>query len=222
MRRPPREELVQRRLLPSDYNPIFLKYEIIDQLAAHVEARGTREEGVFRISGDSQAVRELWNYFSKDKPLKLYKYTKPNDIHTVTGALKLYLREQPIPLIPFKHYTQFIQAMQLSSEEQLSTLKALIKELPENNQRILKRLAEMWIAIVEKAEENKMNDKNIGTGNFTHAQCRYVCACACVRVCVCACVAEFAKCSDRRSCDQRPSRSACSLTRDSLRNAFRG
>ena len=32
------------------------------------------------------------------------------DINAITGAMKLYLRELPIPLVPFKMYTAFMTA----------------------------------------------------------------------------------------------------------------
>jgi len=38
-----------------------------------------------------------------------------DDINTVTGALKLYLRQLPLPLITFETYNKFINAASKSS-----------------------------------------------------------------------------------------------------------
>ena len=43
-------------------------------------------------------------------------YTLPqlNDIHLVSGALKLYFRELPEPLIPFNMFEKFVSSMSKS------------------------------------------------------------------------------------------------------------
>lgn len=33
------------------------------------------------------------------------------DVHVITGALKLFFRELPEPLFPFSHFSQFIAAI---------------------------------------------------------------------------------------------------------------
>jgi hypothetical protein len=69
-------------------------------------------QGIFRISGPLGEVRELYAQFSKDGTLDLT--AAKTDPHIATGALKLYLREQSEPLIPFNLYSEFLKAQSMS------------------------------------------------------------------------------------------------------------
>lgn len=56
--------------------------------------------------------------------------SKFEDIHTLTGAMKLYLRELPVPLITFDVYDLCLIAVRMSSvEESLQMLKVALERL---------------------------------------------------------------------------------------------
>ena len=56
--------------------------------------------------------------------------SKYEDIHALTGAMKLYLRELPVPLITFDVYDLCLIAVRMSSlEESLQMLKVALGRL---------------------------------------------------------------------------------------------
>lgn len=56
--------------------------------------------------------------------------SKFEDIHALTGAMKLYLRELPVPLITFDVYDLCLIAVRMSSlEESLQMLKVALERL---------------------------------------------------------------------------------------------
>ena len=66
-------------------------------------------EGIYRISGNQAEVRDLCRSFvAQDFPLP-----DSLSVHTVSGALKLYLRELYPPVIPFDFYSTFMATQSL-------------------------------------------------------------------------------------------------------------
>ncbi|TRY97378.1 hypothetical protein DNTS_032898 [Danionella cerebrum] len=63
------------------------------------------------------------------------------DIHVISGALKLFFRELPNPLIPFNMYHSVIRSVQLCDhQERLERLKLLVSSLPACNRDTLRHM----------------------------------------------------------------------------------
>lgn len=63
------------------------------------------------------------------------------DIHALTGAMKLYLRELPIPLVTFDVYDLCLIAVRMSSkEESLEMLRVALERLPPSHYNTLRHL----------------------------------------------------------------------------------
>lgn len=63
------------------------------------------------------------------------------DVHVITGALKLFFRELPEPLFPFSHFRQFITAIKLQDQAQRSRcVRDLVRSLPAPNHDTLRLL----------------------------------------------------------------------------------
>lgn len=76
-------------------------------------------------------------------PYEAEQLIKEVDIHSVTGLLKLYLRELPEALFTNKLYPNFFSAyVSKEIEYKKSTLLALFSELPMVNQSIIAYLLE--------------------------------------------------------------------------------
>ncbi|KAK3740168.1 hypothetical protein QZH41_014086, partial [Actinostola sp. cb2023] len=81
---------------------------VVDVCIQEVEQRGLDSEGIYRISGFADDVEALKNSFDKEgDAANVGQY---DDINTISGTLKLYLRQLPLPLITFETYNQFINA----------------------------------------------------------------------------------------------------------------
>ena len=67
--------------------------------------------------------------------------SKFEDIHALTGAMKLYLRELPIPLMTFDVYDLCLIAIRMSShQESLQMMKVALERLPPSHYNSLRYL----------------------------------------------------------------------------------
>uniref|UniRef100_A0A8C0HNV3 Rho GTPase activating protein 27 n=1 Tax=Buteo japonicus TaxID=224669 RepID=A0A8C0HNV3_9AVES len=77
-----------------------------------VERRGLDIDGLYRVSGNLATIQKLRYKVEHDEHLDLDD-GRWEDIHVVTGALKLFFRELPEPLVPFSHFDKFIAAIKM-------------------------------------------------------------------------------------------------------------
>ncbi|CAB1343353.1 unnamed protein product, partial [Coregonus sp. 'balchen'] len=69
---------------------------LVQQCVCFIHQNGLTEEGLFRMPGQTNHVRELQDAFNcGEKPL----FDSNTDVHTVASLLKLYLRELPEPVV---------------------------------------------------------------------------------------------------------------------------
>jgi hypothetical protein len=78
----------------------------------------------------------------------------------ITGLLKLYLRELPEPLFPFRIYDKLIDAYQTKGNTILQLL-AILDELPPANKAILRTLLKLLALIVKDSKTNQMTSSNL-------------------------------------------------------------
>ncbi len=101
-------------------------------------------EGIYRISGNSESVRNAWAAFCCGHfDYVEWQHEAGELAHLVTGALKLYLRELETPLLPFDLHQRFLDCetgMGSDAAAKLATMAQLIQELNAVSQHTLKRL----------------------------------------------------------------------------------
>lgn len=86
------------------------------------------------------------------------------DVHTVAGALKIYLRELPEPLLISNKFSEWEEAVNTKDpQDRLKCLKLLIDSLPEVNKKNLQYLCHFLVQVEKHKDENKMNSSNIAT-----------------------------------------------------------
>lgn len=72
---------------------IPLRLEVVEKLCTYIELNGLKVEGILRLSGTSDLVSELWAQLKLPvEEIDLRSYS----VHVVAGALKQYLRFQPL------------------------------------------------------------------------------------------------------------------------------
>ncbi|XP_045409487.1 rho GTPase-activating protein 9 isoform X2 [Lemur catta] len=146
------ESLCQRE---GDTVPSFMRLCI-----AAVDKRGLDVDGIYRVSGNLAVVQKLRFLVDRERAVTSDgRYVFPeqpgqegrldldsaewDDIHVVTGALKLFLRELPQPLVPPLLLPHFRAALALSeSEQRLSQIQELIGSMPKPNHDTLQYLLE--------------------------------------------------------------------------------
>uniref|UniRef100_A0A8D1VPE5 Rho GTPase activating protein 24 n=2 Tax=Sus scrofa TaxID=9823 RepID=A0A8D1VPE5_PIG len=88
---------------------------LVEQCVDFIRQRGLKEEGLFRLPGQANLVKELQDAFDcGEKP----SFDSNTDVHTVASLLKLYLRELPEPVIPYAKYEDFLSCAKLLSKEE--------------------------------------------------------------------------------------------------------
>ncbi|MFT7807363.1 rho GTPase-activating protein 22-like isoform X2 [Arapaima gigas] len=136
---------------------------LVEQCVDFIRERGLHEEGLFRMPGQANLVKELQEAFDcGDKPL----FDSNTDVHTVASLLKLYLRELPEPVVPFSKYEDFLTCAQLlakDGEEGIQELGRQVKTLPQPNYNLLKYICRFLDEVQSHSNENKMSVQNLAT-----------------------------------------------------------
>ncbi|XP_028989199.1 rho GTPase-activating protein 22 isoform X2 [Betta splendens] len=136
---------------------------LVEQCVDFIRERGLDEEGLFRMPGQANLVRDLQEAFDcGDKPL----FDSNTDVHTVASLLKLYLRELPEPVIPFSKYEDFLTCAQLlakDEEEGVQELGKQVSTLPLPNYNLLKYICKFLDEVQSHCNENKMSVQNLAT-----------------------------------------------------------
>uniref|UniRef100_A0A8C4LEZ9 Rho GTPase activating protein 9 n=1 Tax=Equus asinus asinus TaxID=83772 RepID=A0A8C4LEZ9_EQUAS len=166
------ESLCQRE---GDTVPSFVRLCI-----AAVDKRGLDVDGIYRVSGNLAVVQKLRFLVDRERAITSDgRYVFPeqpgqegrldldsaewDDIHVVTGALKLFLRELPQPLVPPLLLPKFRAALALSESEQcLSQIRELIGSMPKPNHDTLRYLLEHLCRVIAHSDKNLMTPHNLG------------------------------------------------------------
>ncbi|XP_032730452.1 rho GTPase-activating protein 9 isoform X2 [Lontra canadensis] len=148
------ESLCQRE---GDTVPSFVRLCI-----AAVDKRGLDVDGIYRVSGNLAVVQKLRFLVDREGRLDLDS-AEWDDIHVVTGALKLFLRELPQPLVPPSLLPHFRAALALSeSEQRVSQIQELIGSMPKPNRDTLQCLLEHLCRVIAHSDKNRMTPHNLG------------------------------------------------------------
>jgi hypothetical protein len=125
---------------------------IITACIREVERRGMSEVGLYRVSGSASDLSKLKKSFETNS-YEAEQLLKDVDIHSVTGILKLYLRELPEALFTDQLYPSLSEAFNQSNgnfTRRIELLKECFSKLPQLNQIIIKSILEHLIRCVAK------------------------------------------------------------------------
>ncbi|XP_072511269.1 rho GTPase-activating protein 9 isoform X2 [Notamacropus eugenii] len=145
-----------------------------------VDKRGLDVDGIYRVSGNLAIIQKLRFLVDRERAVTSDgRYLFPeqpgqeghldldsaewDDIHVVTGALKLFLRELPQPLVPPSLLPHLREALALpESEQRLSRVQELLGSMPKPNQDTLRCLLEHLCRVIAHADKNRMTPHNLG------------------------------------------------------------
>ena len=89
------------------------------------------EEGIFRVASSTLKIRRLAALFDTGEATDA-AVKEIQDPHVFSGALKLYLRELPVPLLG-QNYEPWMSVHQSNSEERKKeTIDKILSGLPQN------------------------------------------------------------------------------------------
>uniref|UniRef100_A0A668A2I2 Rho GTPase activating protein 27 n=1 Tax=Myripristis murdjan TaxID=586833 RepID=A0A668A2I2_9TELE len=135
----------------------------VEKCIRAVEKRGLDIDGIYRVSGNLAVIQKL--RFKADHAEELdLEDGQWEDIHVITGALKLFFRELPEPLFPYSHFNGFIKAISkhiYQSHYQLSFMCDLVKSLPAPNHDTMQLLFGHLRNVIRHGDENRMSVQNV-------------------------------------------------------------
>ncbi|KAM3935140.1 rho GTPase-activating protein 9 [Leptodactylus fuscus] len=145
-----------------------------------VNEKGLDVDGIYRVNGNLSIIQKLRFIVDRERavttdgrylfPEQLSQEEKLDlnspdweDIHVITGALKMFFRELPEPVIPFCFFDEFIAAVQVTDvKEKVQLLKELVRNLPETNHDTLNYIICHLNSVKQHCEMNRMTTQNIG------------------------------------------------------------
>ncbi|XP_078027919.1 beta-chimaerin isoform X3 [Epinephelus lanceolatus] len=136
---------------------------VVDMCIREIELRGMKSEGLYRVSGFSEHIEDVKLAFDRDGEKADISASAYADINIIAGALKLYLRDLPIPVIPFDLYPRFIQAAKIpNAESRLEAIHESLLQLPPAHYETLRYLMAHLKRVTQFEKDNLMNAENLG------------------------------------------------------------
>ncbi|KAG2464770.1 CHIO protein, partial [Polypterus senegalus] len=132
-------------------------------IAQGVRCSGLNSEGLYRVSGFTEHIEDVKMSFDRDGDKADISANAYADINIITGALKLYFRELPIPVITYDGYPKFIEAAKITNpESRLEAINEALLLLPPAHYETLKYLMTHLKKVTTNEKDNFMNAENLG------------------------------------------------------------
>jgi len=133
---------------------------VVAHVIEHLAARALLAEGLFRLAGPQQQINSLRRMYDRGEEVDLHLV---DDVHVVSGVLKLWLRELPEPVIPFTLYSPFIATQrETDANRWRAGMRSLLLSLPPENRCLLRKLTQFMKLVASNCEHNKMTAANLG------------------------------------------------------------
>ena len=172
MRRPNVEELMKRGIIKNE--PVFgttllllAKSDncevprFVQECISVIESKPEylKTDGVYRQSGNLSVVQKIRLQIDQGN---LNCLDTVDDVHVLTGALKLFFRELKEPLIPWEAVEKLLSAINLPSKKsRLRTIKEIVGRLPATHFSTLIYLLNHLDKVTQYKEVNRMASPNL-------------------------------------------------------------
>ncbi|XP_059426321.1 rho GTPase-activating protein 15-like isoform X2 [Carassius carassius] len=189
LRRPPLQTLQEKGLIKDQVFGCGLELlcerekssvpQFVRKCTDTVERRGLETDGIYRVSGNLAVIQKLRFAVNHERAVTTDgRYLFPEDlvqerldlddpqwedIHVITGALKLFFRELPEPLVPYEFFQDIVETVKLSDhEDKVERLKLLVLSMPPPNHHTLQHMIRHLRRVMECSDSNRMTTQNIG------------------------------------------------------------
>ncbi|TNN18560.1 Rho GTPase-activating protein [Schistosoma japonicum] len=136
-------------------------YEFLNNLIYAIEKIGIQAEGIYRTCGLKSKVSGLIKQALSPSGISKTALLN-NELCVLTGALKCFIRQLETPIMTFQLHDSFMSAMKRDHTYRLTELSALLKLLPQENQRTLDLLIRHLSSVASQSKLNHMNPSNLG------------------------------------------------------------
>ncbi|XP_078520167.1 beta-chimaerin isoform X1 [Lissotriton helveticus] len=136
---------------------------VVDLCIREIEDRGLKSEGLYRVSGFTEHIEDVKLAFDRDGDKADISARTYQDINIIAGALKLYFRDLPIPVITYEAYPKLIEAAKLSDpDKRLEAVHEALTLLPPAHFETLRYLMIHLKKVTQHEKENLMSPENLG------------------------------------------------------------
>ncbi|RXN29506.1 rho GTPase-activating 9 isoform X1 [Labeo rohita] len=185
LRRPPLQTLQEKGLIKDQVFGCGLELlcerekstvpQFVRKCTDAVERRGLDTDGIYRVSGNLAVIQKL-RFAVNHERLDLDD-PQWEDIHVITGALKLFFRELPEPLVPYGFFHDVVETVKIPDYlEKVDRLKLLVISMPPPNHNTLRHMIQhlrrdnakklftkkLFTLVMECSDSNRMTTQNIG------------------------------------------------------------
>ncbi|XP_072004988.1 rho GTPase-activating protein 25 isoform X2 [Engystomops pustulosus] len=134
---------------------------LMQKCADFILENGLSEEGIFRLPGQDNLVKQLKEAFDAgERP----SFSRDTDVHTVASLFKLYLRELPEPVFPWSQYEDCLACENTMSNDEAKGHEELMKQirlLPRENYNLLSFICRFLYEVQKNSSVNKMSVDNL-------------------------------------------------------------
>ncbi|NP_859071.2 ARHGAP30 isoform 2 [Pan troglodytes] len=135
--------------------------QVLKSCAEFVEEYGV-VDGIYRLSGVSSNIQKLRQEFESERKPDLRRDVYLQDIHCVSSLCKAYFRELPDPLLTYRLYDKFAEAVGVQLEpERLVKILEVLRELPVPNYRTLEFLMRHLVHMASFSAQTNMHARNL-------------------------------------------------------------
>lgn len=136
--------------------PLFVK-TCIEVLESNEDNMKT--DGLYRASGNLSQIQKIRLQVDQ---YNLSVLSQEEDVHVLTGALKLFFRELKEPLIPSSFFKEALNASMLKkTSTKIQCFRDIVKALPPANYDTLQFLLKHLLKVTSYQEFNRMHIPNL-------------------------------------------------------------
>uniref|UniRef100_A0A3B1JZS6 Rho GTPase activating protein 9 n=1 Tax=Astyanax mexicanus TaxID=7994 RepID=A0A3B1JZS6_ASTMX len=188
LRRPPLQALQEKGLIKDQVFGCSLEVlcerekstvpRFVRNCTETVEKKGLETDGIYRVSGNLAVIQKLRFAVNHERAVSTDgRYLFPEelvqvdridledpqweDIHVITGALKLFFRELPEPLVPYGFFHDIVETMS-DYLDKVNRMKLLIISMPPPNHDTMRHMFRHLKRVMEHSDSNRMTTQNIG------------------------------------------------------------
>uniref|UniRef100_A0A8B9KUX9 Rho GTPase activating protein 9 n=1 Tax=Astyanax mexicanus TaxID=7994 RepID=A0A8B9KUX9_ASTMX len=187
LRRPPLQALQEKGLIKDQVFGCSLEVlcerekstvpRFVRNCTETVEKKGLEMDGIYRVSGNLAVIQKLRFAVNHERAVSTDgRYLFPEelvqgnledpqweDIHVITGALKLFFRELPEPLVPYGFFHDIVETVKMSDYlDKVNRMKLLIISMPPPNHDTMRHMFRHLKRVMEHSDSNRMTTQNIG------------------------------------------------------------
>ncbi|KAL7078687.1 hypothetical protein ACQ4LE_002517 [Meloidogyne hapla] len=132
--------------------------KFIIEVTTLIEQKGLDSDGLYRVNGNLSSVQKIRCQIDQDNydPMR-----REEDIHVLSGALKLFLRELQEPIFPVSMHKEFTSAIRESGSKKLKFIDDLLHKLPQVNKHTLRVLILHLNKVATHSGKNRMQIHNL-------------------------------------------------------------